>query len=186
MKMKSNQRVKKYGEIFTPRRIVDLMLDQPEIKSKVDDLTATFLEPSAGEGAFLTEILKRKMKVAWKQSSTVKEFDQNSLLGLSTLYGIELLEDNVTMLVINMYSEFVKDYQAGVTQFKSEINNKVLKSAKVIIQANMVQGNTLEGTKNDGSPIMLSKWKVLPATDGMPIVQRSEQTFNSILNANNE
>lgn len=160
------------------------MLDQPEIKSKVNDLTATFLEPSAGERAFLTGILKRKMKVALKQSSTLKEFDQNSLIGLSTLYGIELLEDNVEMLVMNMYSEFLKDYSAGVTQFKDKINNKVLKSAKVIIQANMVQGNTLEGTKNDGSPIILSEWQLLPAKYGIQKDQRREQTFNSILNEN--
>lgn len=50
--IKSADRVKNLGEVFTPKKTVDFMLDQPEINEKVNDLTATFLEPSAGEGAF--------------------------------------------------------------------------------------------------------------------------------------
>ena len=57
--IKSSERVRTLGEVFTPRRIVELMLDQPEITAKINDLSATFLEPSAGEGAFLVEILRR-------------------------------------------------------------------------------------------------------------------------------
>ena len=55
--IKSDDRVKDIGEVFTPQRIVDLMLDQPEITARVNDLKTTFLEPSAGEGVFLVEIL---------------------------------------------------------------------------------------------------------------------------------
>ena len=72
--IKSPDRVKDVGEVFTPRRIVELMLDQPEITAKINDLSATFLEPSAGEGAFLVEILRRKMDVALQSSHTVQEY----------------------------------------------------------------------------------------------------------------
>ena len=68
--IKSVDRVKDIGEVFTPQKTVDFMLDQPEIKEKVNSLTATFLEPSAGEGAFLVEILRRKMEYAKSQSKT--------------------------------------------------------------------------------------------------------------------
>lgn len=57
--IKSPDRVKDVGEVFTPKRTVEFMLDQPEITAKINDLPATFLEPSAGEGAFLVEILRR-------------------------------------------------------------------------------------------------------------------------------
>ncbi len=33
--IKSSDRVKDHGEVFTPKRIVDLMLDQPEIMKKL-------------------------------------------------------------------------------------------------------------------------------------------------------
>lgn len=78
--IKSADRVKDHGEVFTPRRIVNLMLDQPEITTKINDLHATFLEPSAGEGAFLVELLKRKLQVALKQSKSVRAFNENSLI----------------------------------------------------------------------------------------------------------
>lgn len=53
---------------------------------------------------FLVEFLRRKIKVALSQSRSADEFDDRSLVVLSTLYGIELMEDNVKMLVINMFS----------------------------------------------------------------------------------
>ena len=104
--IKSTTRVKNIGEVFTPQKTVDFMLDQPEIQEKVNSLTATFLEPSAGEGAFLVEILKRKLKYAIRASNDPLEIQINFLRALSTLYGIELMEDNVEMLVINMVNTF--------------------------------------------------------------------------------
>lgn len=103
--IKSADRVKDHGEVFTPKRIVELMLDQPEIQAKINDLQATFFEPSAGEGAFLVELLKRKLRVAMDKSTSAKSFNNKSLLALTTLYGVELLEDNVEMLVMNMTGE---------------------------------------------------------------------------------
>ena len=44
----------------------------------------------------------------------------------------------------------------------------------------------MEGTKNDGSPIIFSEWQLLPAKYGIQKDQRREQTFNSILNENEE
>ena len=83
--IKSTVRVKDLGEVFTPKKTVNLMLDQPEIQAKIQELTSTFLEPAAGEGAFLVELLKRKIKIAKKESKTAKEFGENCLIALSTL-----------------------------------------------------------------------------------------------------
>ena len=63
---------------------------------------------------FLVEFLRRKIKVALSQSRSADEFDDRSLVALSTLYGIELMEDNVKMLVMNMLSQFSFDYQSGI------------------------------------------------------------------------
>lgn len=40
--IKSADRVKDHGEVFTPKWIVDFMLDQPEITAKINDLYAIF------------------------------------------------------------------------------------------------------------------------------------------------
>lgn len=175
--IKSDDRVKDIGEVFTPQRIVDLMLDQPEITARVNDLKTTFLEPSAGEGVFLVEILKRKMKVALEQSKNITKFEDNSLLALSSLYGIELMEDNVEMLVMNMLQEFISDYLSGIHAINPDAkqNEKIIKSAKVIIRANMAQGDALTD-----DPIIFSEWETF-SKNGRLYVQRKEQTFKSIV-----
>ena len=173
--IKSADRVKDIGEVFTPKKTVDFMLDQPEIKEKVNSLTATFLEPSAGEGAFLVELLKRKLKAAVNQSNNTNEMQNNFLLALSSLYGIELMEDNVEMLVINMVNTF-RDIYFNTFNHEDQ-NNKILKSANVIISANMAQGDALTRKTATGDPIIFSEWKPLGKTK----VQRTEYTFDSIV-----
>lgn len=177
--IKSADRVKDLGEVFTPKRIVNLMLDQPEITAKINDLHATFLEPSAGEGAFLVELLKRKLQVASKLSKSSRTFNTNSLIALSTLYGIEYMEDNVEMLVMNMITTFNREYECIMQeQYNDKPNQHVEASAKVIIQANMQQGDTLKKINSEGDPIIFSEWKDL----GSGRVQRTEYTFESIIN----
>ncbi|MCH3989678.1 MAG: DNA methyltransferase [Lactobacillus sp.] len=179
--IKSSDRVKDIGEVFTPKKIVNFMLDQPEIQAKVNNLSATFLEPSAGEGAFLTEILNRKLKVAFNKSKTIKGLNDNFLLTLSSLYGIELMEDNVEMLVMNMNETFQREYLSAMDTFKVKPNRNVLESAKIIIRANMAQGDALTRRTNTGEPIIFSEWKELQSQRGIRKVQRTEYTFDSIV-----
>ena len=58
---KSKQRVAEHGEVFTAEREVNAMLDL--VKSEAERIDSRFLEPACGEGAFLTEILRRKLVV---------------------------------------------------------------------------------------------------------------------------
>lgn len=46
--IKSKQRVQKHGEVFTPSWMVQKMLDTPGIKEACETVSATFLEPAAG------------------------------------------------------------------------------------------------------------------------------------------
>lgn len=176
--IKSSHRVKNHGEVFTPKNIVNLILEQPEIFEKVKDISATFLEPSAGEGAFIVEIIRRRIEICNTISKTQKEFDFNCLLALSTIYGIELLEDNIEMLVMNSYAIFSECYQKYAYDNKYIINSKVLKSARVIIQANMQQGDTLKYINSEGNPIIFSEWQVQKNKK----IKRIEFTFESIIN----
>lgn len=180
--VKSNQRVKEHGEVFTPKRIVKEMLDQDGIKQAGKDLTATFLEPSAGEGTFLIELLKRKSATAAQLSSDHKELGENMLRGLSTLYGIELLQDNTELLVMNMILEFSTLYdEYSRVMFNETTDKYVINSAKTIIKANMIQGNALTKLNDKNEQIVFSEWMELPKKYGVCKVQRTEYTFESIL-----
>ena len=59
--VRSKQRVSDYGEVFTAAREVNAMLDL--VKDETQRIDSRFLEPACGEGAFLTEILRRKLAV---------------------------------------------------------------------------------------------------------------------------
>lgn len=180
--IKSADRVKDHGEVFTPKRIVDLMLDQPEITAKINDLTATFLEPSAGEGTFLIELLRRKLAVAAEQSTSADLFHDNSLLVLSTLYGIEYLKDNYLILITNMINTFCDEYaRLAKEKFSVKPVENVVKSAGVIIRANMVQGDTLKKVRPNSSPIIFSEWTPVRGKNSKRLVQRTEYTFESII-----
>ena len=183
--IKSKDRVKSHGEVFTPRCVVDFMLNQPEIREKVNSLTATFLEPAAGEGAFLVEILHRKLQRALDLSGSMDEYGENCLIALSSLYGIELLEDNCKWLRVNMMYEFHDEYGKGARQkFFAYVDSRVLKSADTVIRVNMVQGDALKYTNSLGEPIVVSEWKLLPQKVGRRKVQRIEHTLEDIINEN--
>jgi hypothetical protein len=76
-------RIKATGEVFTPTPLVQEMLDQLP-QDLFTDPSKTFLDNSCGDGQFLGEVLIRKMENG-------HTFEQ----ALSTVYGVDLMPDNV-------------------------------------------------------------------------------------------
>lgn len=162
--IKTKDRVKKHGEVFTPVKIVNDMLNLEGLKEKIEDIRTTILEPSVGEGVFLTEILKRRFNKILNESSNILEFENNALISLSTIYGIELLEDNVKKCRINIYKCFFYYYNKAICKFNSKIKDVVLDNAKKIICLNIIQGNFLTKKNNDNKLIVLTKWNNIDDT----------------------
>lgn len=78
-------RVRQTGEVFTPTPLVQEMLD--ELPAELfSDPTKTFLDNSCGDGQFLSEVLIRKV-----------ENGTPFVTALSTIYGVDLMPDNVTL-----------------------------------------------------------------------------------------
>mgnify|MGYP000937748576 CR=1 FL=1 len=68
---------KEKGQYMTPKRIVVMILD--DIGYAGDEvLTKKIMEPSFGDGAFLSEIVKRIIKEGQKQSLSEKEISDRS------------------------------------------------------------------------------------------------------------
>lgn len=175
--VKSGERVKKYGEVFTPQWMVDLMLNQGGIPEKLKDPYATFLEPAAGNGNFLVAILEKRLGYI-NQTYDGEERDIKALWGLSNIYGIELMRDNLAEARRNMFSMFLDNYRDFHGNLLDE-NDKVYKSAKFIIKRNVQQGNTLTGMNDKGTPIIFSHWERIPENDGL--VHRVQFCFSDVL-----
>lgn len=154
--IKSKERVQHHGEVFTPKWMVKKMLSEPAIQEKLHDLHATFFEPSAGEGAFLKEILHQKLGYV-DQISNKSTWKNNALWALMSIYGIELLEDNLIKAKRAMMDVFINHYQAFMQKALSR-NADLYKAVKYVIEVNIVQGNTLTFKNSKGKLIEFREW----------------------------
>lgn len=176
MLMKSKHRVRKHGEVFTPQWVIDKMIAIPGIKEKAKDIFATFLEPSAGEGAFLLAIEDMKLRYI------TDNYDQDTwgkyaLWALSSIYGIEFLEDNLSIARQNMLELFSYHYEAAHSARLSKQAN-LYKAAQTIIWANVVQGDTLTRKNLSGKEIVFSHWDRV--SDAPFKVRRRPFTYSSL------
>lgn len=175
--VKSRHRVRTYGEVFTPRHMVDRMLDLAceELEARPDFVDKTFLEPAAGHGNFLVAILHRKLRSVEK-TYPPERWREASLFALATIYGIELLEDNHRDATAIMLAEFLRFHKEhGVLCGPA---TRLRKAAAFLIDANVVRGDTLTGLDWRGDEIQFSWWNRISGAPGM--VQREPFTLASL------
>lgn len=167
--MKSRDRVRAYGEVFTPRYMVDQMLDlvSDDLEDGPDFVDKTFLEPAAGDGNFLVAIVHRKLRAIEKRLSPEVWADE-SLFALASIYGIELLEDNHEEARAAMLAEFVDFHTRHGAPHGPDAD--VMRAASFLIDTNVVRGNTLTGRDWRGEEIQFSWWNRIADNPGM--VQR--------------
>ena len=181
--IKSKRRVQQHGEVFTPKEIVEAMVTLPGLHDSIIQYSTTVLEPSVGEGAFLINILERRLQLLASQfPKDLERFENFALFAISSLYGIELLEDNVKKCVINLYITFLEFYKNYAVKFNKTPKENVLESAKTIIAINIVQGDFLKRTKIDGGQIVLSEWNPIQLKKNTKHikVERTEYTLQDI------
>jgi len=84
-------RVKATGEVYTPTPLVQEILHQIP-QDQFQDPTKTFLDPTCGDGQFLSEIIIKKIE----SGSTYEQ-------ALSTTYGVDLMPDNCRECIRRLY-----------------------------------------------------------------------------------
>ena len=175
--VKSRERVKAHGEVFTPRHMVDRMLDlvRDELEAGPDFVDKTFLEPAAGDGNFLIAILRRKL-IAIEKNFAPDTWIAESLFAVASIYGIELLEDNHRDAKGSLLAEFLKFHTLNGVSCGA--GTRLRRSAAFLIETNIVRGDMLTGTTCRGDEIQFSWWRRLPGNRAM--VQREPFTFAAL------
>ena len=125
--VKSKQRVADHGEVFT----------------------------ACGEGAFLQEVLRRKLTTCQARYGK-NEFERRhyGLLGLMCTYGIELLEDNAQICRDNLHAIFV-DFLGPNAE------PEWAQAARVVLKTNIVQADALTMKLPNGEAITFAEWGYL-------------------------
>lgn len=149
----SKQRVADHGEVFTPKWMVEAMLDL--VKSETERIDSRFLEPACGSGNFLVQILKRKLAaVELKYGKSEFERSHYALLGLMCLYGIELLPDNIEECRANLLEIFAEYLSLNPA-------DDLYRAAAYILSQNIVHGDALTMLSKEGrveNPITFAEW----------------------------
>ena len=153
--VKSKQRVADHGEVFTPDWMVEDMLNL--VSDETERIESRFLEPACGDGNFLIPILKRKLAVVLKRYGK-SEFEKShfALYALMSLYGVEILEDNVQDCRENILITFAQN-------LKLTPEDVLYKAASQVLSTNIVHGDALDMTEctYNKQSILFPEWTYL-------------------------
>ena len=182
--IKSKKRVAERGEVFTAEREVKAMCDL--VAQECDRIDSRFLEPACGNGNFLAEILTRKLatvKKLYKQNPY--DYERYSVLAVSSVYGVDIMQDNVTECRERLFNLWNKDYKAAC---KKTVNLDTQEAVKYILSKNILCGNALtlmcvdENQSDTETPIIFPEWSLMLGTK----LKRRDFRLDVMLKANDK
>lgn len=174
--VKSKQRVEEHGEVFTAEREVNAMLDL--VKSETERIDSRFLEPACGDGNFLAEILRRKLAVVKSRyRRNVLDFERFSILALTSVYGIDIMPDNVKECQERLYEIWNEAYTRGT---KKAANDEARRAARFILSRNILYGDALTLMTLEGKPIIFSEWSFIAGD----LIKRRDFRLDVLMNEN--
>jgi len=188
--VKSTERVRDLGEVFTPNAMVQEMLDLLPTKMWAVHPSPTFLEPACGDGNFLVAILDRKLERIAKDFVKGKlpagdkpEAAQfHALEALASIYAVDISTDNIIggtpgheigarTRLLTMFS----DWNLEALDKRLTERSLVLRAASWIVEHNLIVGNMLpldaEGRPTGRDRIPLIEYSFDPASQTVELCQ---------------
>jgi hypothetical protein len=178
--VKSAERIRDLGEVFTPNATVEEMLDLLPRIIWAPHPSPTFLEPACGDGNFLVAILDRKLERIAKDfskgkvpaGSEVEAVQFHALEALASIYAVDISTDNIIggtprhevgarTRLLTMFC----DWNQKVLNKRLSERSLVLRAANWIVEHNLIVGNMLpfdtEGkpTGRDLIPLIEYTWE---------------------------
>ncbi len=144
------------------------------VNRETQRIESRFLEPACGTGNFLTEILGRKLRVVESRYGRSQlEFERYAVIAVASLYGIDILEDNVvecrrrlSHVVDRSYSFLFRDTHLAA-------------AVDYILQRNIIWGDalTLKTVGTTPRPIVFSEWSLVKGS----MIKRRDFAFQELL-----
>jgi len=173
--IKSKKRVADHGEVFTPKWIVNDMLDL--VKQETERIDSRFLEPACGNGNFLVEILRRKLAIVEQRyGKSQEEYEIYAVIAVSSIYGIDLLQDNVEETRKRLFDIFNDSY---TKKYKNNCKEEYRVSIRFILERNILRGDTSPSSTDNNEPIIFSEWSVV----NKKMIKRRDFTLDNLFKA---
>jgi hypothetical protein len=147
------------------------------VKQETERIDSRFLEPACGDGNFLSVILERKLAVVEKRYGKAQlEFERYAILAISSIYGIDILPDNVRDCRGRLFDAFERNY---ARLFKAATKNKCREAARFILERNIIWGDalTLNTVGEKPGHIIFSEWSPINGS----MLKRRDFTFSELL-----
>lgn len=173
--IKSKKRVSDHGEVFTSEREVNAMLDL--VKQETERIESRFLEPACGTGNFLIEVLRRKLDVVESRYKKSKlEYERYAVIAVSSIYGVDILEDNVFQCRDRLFEYFDARY---TKLYGDDASSDCRKSVRFILSKNILWGDALTMKTADGknAPIVFAEWSAVNGT----MIKRRDYSLSNLL-----
>ena len=101
------------------------------------------------------------------------------MLAATSIYGVDILQDNVDACRARMFAIWDKEYQEVC---QNEANEECREAVRFIFERNILCGDALSLKGNDGKPIIFSEWTFI--TGGM--MKRRDFRLDEMLDGHTE
>jgi hypothetical protein len=142
------------------------------VRAEAERIDSRFLEPACGSGNFLVPVLRRKLAaVDARYGKSDFEKRHHALLALMSIYGIELLADNVAECRENLLEVFASHLDVHGS-------DEWIRAAASVLAVNIVQGDALsmQTQASTPEPITFAEWSYL----GKGRYQRRDFRFDTL------
>jgi hypothetical protein len=155
--IRSKERVRELGEVFTPPKIVNDMIDMVENAAKESGrplvYNSTWLEPACGPKGFILEVLRRKLRMVEALDEVKKgikngdfePYEFKSISALASIYGNEIDTLNINECRFNFKELLLENYY-DISGGK-EAPNRYVAAIDYILARNIFQANFLDDTE---------------------------------------
>lgn len=142
--IKSKERVKDNGEVFTPSSTVEEMIDLVNDEAGgefIGKVETSVLEPSCGNGNFLVAIIARKLKTL-NDIDNQEEYEKGMMEAFFNTYGIDIMPDNIFESKERMITVAKEAYNS---KLKCDMPGWLEKNIRYIMDHNIVIGDAIAG-----------------------------------------
>jgi len=171
----SKQRVADHGEVLTAEREVNAMLGL--VHNETERIDSRFLEPACGTGNFLAPILERKLAVVKrKYGKSQLEFERYAIAATGSIYGVDILEDNVRHCQERLFTIFNDIYTA---LYKKKCKDSYRDAIRYVLSRNILWGDalSLKTVAKQPTPIVFSEWSLVRGS----MVKRRDYSFAELI-----
>ena len=148
------------------------------VAAETQRVDSRFLEPACGNGNFLTAILERKLAIVEQRYAKVQlELERNAVLAISSIYGIDIIDDNVRECRQRLFEVFDADYYTRL--FKHYCTARCRDAVRIILDCNIICGDalTLRTVGRNPGHIVFAEWSPINGS----LLKRRDFTFHGLM-----